>query len=56
EEKAENPYKKNSPEPEKQEATIVEQDISIVVAKVLSDTAMIQPKVDKEVVKTGNST
>ncbi|CAG8482250.1 8264_t:CDS:2 [Gigaspora rosea] len=43
EEKAENSYKKNSPEPEEQEAMIVEQDVSI-------------PKVNEEVVKTENST
>ncbi|CAG8645222.1 6646_t:CDS:2, partial [Gigaspora rosea] len=44
------------PEPEEQEAMIVEQDISMVEAEPSSDTAMIQPKVDEEVVKTGNST
>ncbi|CAG8623972.1 13814_t:CDS:2, partial [Gigaspora rosea] len=55
-EKAENPYKKNSPEPEEQEATIFEQNVSMVEAEPSSDTSTIQPKVDEEVVKTGNST
>ncbi|CAG8531797.1 15305_t:CDS:1, partial [Gigaspora rosea] len=55
-EKAENPYKKNSPEPEEQKATIIEQNVSMIEAEPSSDTATIQPKVDEEVIKTGNST
>ncbi|CAG8809810.1 21949_t:CDS:1, partial [Gigaspora rosea] len=39
EERDENPYKKNSQGPEEQEATIVEQDVSIVEAEPSPDTA-----------------